>query len=107
MTIPFSRAGVWDVSFDPFSIADKFYEKVKITQPEKPTQIYDYFEPFFMHTAKAFGQLAKDIRVEFNIGDCMAALEEIRHAPKVLASDVARPKEFPIYYDRIHMSNIP
>lgn len=107
MTITSSRAGVWDVSFDPFSIAEKFYERVKIPQPENPTQIYDYFEPFFMHTAKAFGQLAKDIKIECNIDDCMAVLEEIRHAPKVLAKDVARPEEFPILYDRIHLSNIP
>lgn len=107
MAIPSSRAGVWDVSFDPFSIAEKFYGKVEIPQPKEPTQVYDYFEPFFVHTAKAFGQLAKDIKVECNIDDCMAALEEIRYASKILAKDVARPEEFPIMYDRIHLSNIP
>lgn len=107
MTILFSRSGVWNVAFDPFSIAEKFYENVKIPQPKKPTQIYDYFEPFFVHTAKAFSQLAKDIKVEFNIDDCMAALEEIRYAPKVLARDIARPEAFPICYDRIQLSNTP
>lgn len=107
ITTLFSRANVWDVSFDPFSIAEKFYEKVDIPVPEEPTQLYDYFEPFFTQTAKAFAQLTKDIKVECDIGDCMAGLEQIRYSHKILATDVRRPEEFPITYDRIHLSNIP
>lgn len=60
-----------------------------------------------MHTAEAFGQLANDIKVEFSIDDCMLALEQIRYSTKIVASDVKRPEEFPVAYDRIHLSNIP
>lgn len=101
------RAGVWDVSFDPFSIAEKFYENVKIPEPERPTQLYDYFEPFFMHTAKAFSQIGSNTKIECNIDDCLGALEEIRFSDKIVHKGVDRPDKFPRTYDRIHLSNIP
>ena len=102
-----SRAGVWDVSFDPFRIAEHFYEKSNIPLPKNPKQIYDYFEPFFLLAAKSIARLAPRIKIECAIDDVNNALEFIHHSPDITHTGHDRPLEFPVNYDRIHLSNIP
>lgn len=101
------RAGQWDVSFDPFSIAEMLYAGIDFPAPEEPTQIYDYFEPLFLFAVESLRHLGENVKVEFNIDDCCSTLEEIRFSDKVVLQDVQRPVEFPRVYDRIHLNNIP
>ncbi|KAH0609098.1 uncharacterized protein H6S33_001326 [Morchella sextelata] len=102
-----TEAGVWDVSFDPFSFVEMLYGKVDISLPQEPTQLYDYFEPLFMNTANSLNHFGGIFKVELNVGDCCGALEEIRYGSKVSRRDVERPMDFPRIYDTIHLSNLP
>lgn len=102
-----NRAGVWDVSFDPFSFVGMLYGGVEISLPQEPTQLYDYFEPLLIRIADSLHHLGDIFKIEMNVGDCCGALEEIRYASKVFRRDVERPMDFPRTYDTIHLSNLP
>lgn len=102
-----NRAGVWDVSFDPFSFVEMFYDKVDMSLPQEPTQLYDYIGPLFITIASSLNHFGGMFKIELNIGDCCGALEEIRYGSKASRRDVERPMGFPRIYDTIHLSNLP
>jgi hypothetical protein len=59
---------------------------------------------FFLEAAKAIQYLGVRLQVEAILGDYVDAAEKIQFS---LYDAEARPKEFPVLYDRIHLSNVP
>jgi hypothetical protein len=96
---------MFDVGFDPFeSVNNHFpYDEVS-NKPRNPDRLFEHMKPFFLDAAKAIGYLGDRLKVEAILGDYVDVAEKIEFG---LFDTSTRPKEFPILYDRIHLSNVP
>ena len=102
----------FDVGFDPFEELDRFpYDEVS-TKPRNPDRLFDHIAPFFIDAAKAIKQLEGRFLVEAILGDYADVAEKIQFG---LYKGTAvgggredlRPRDFPVLFDRIHLSNVP
>lgn len=98
----------FDVGFDPFEALDHFpYDEVS-TKPRNPDRLYDHMAPFFIDTAKAIKQLKGRLQVEAILGDYADVAEKIQFGLfKDMAGEDRCSKDFPVLFDRIHLSNVP
>lgn len=69
-----------------------------------PDRLFEHMKAFFLEAAKAIGYLGEKLKVEAILGDYVDVAEKIQFG---LYDAEVRPKEFPILYDRIHLSNVP
>jgi hypothetical protein len=60
-------------------------------------------KPFFLDAAAAFEYLGERLKIEAVLGDYVDFAEKVQFG----LCDPIRPEEFPVLYDRIHLSNIP
>jgi hypothetical protein len=115
----------YDFSHDPFEAIDSFKRPSMETfllslldqSTETPTEtsFYEFLAPFFANVADAIKVLQGRIQVEVLHDEFVDICEEIRfgvypkeHGRRTKAADVElRPKNFPVTFDRIHMSNVP
>lgn len=99
------RKELFDLGFDPFeSIENHFpYDEVS-SKPVRPDRLVEHMKPFFLNAAKAIGSLSERFRVEAILGDYVEVAEKIQHG---LYDAQTRPKEFPVLYERVHLSNVP
>ncbi|KAF8333035.1 uncharacterized protein EI90DRAFT_617795 [Cantharellus anzutake] len=95
------------LSHDPFRIASEFFNSQvpKNFKPDDYTaSLYDYSVAFFSRAAegvrKSF-QYPSSLMIELIASDGLRAMECIR------LSSLGREPEWPILYDRIHLSNVP
>ncbi|KAF8309535.1 uncharacterized protein EI90DRAFT_3296564 [Cantharellus anzutake] len=95
------------LSHDPFRIASEFFNSQvpKNFKPDDDTaSLYDYSVAFFSRAAegvrKSF-QYPSSLMIELIASDGLRAMESIR------LSSLGREPEWPILYDRIHLSNVP
>jgi len=93
-----------DVAFDPFASASHFPYNEVSNKPKNPDRLYEHMAPFFIGAAKAIKHLEGRFKVEVVLGDYAEVAEKICFD---LYSEDARPKEFPVLFDRIHLSNVP
>ncbi|KAI9645883.1 hypothetical protein NHQ30_005319 [Ciborinia camelliae] len=109
----------YDVGTDPFSALESLapgFETLP-TKTKNPTRLYDYFAPFFIDAAQSIKYLKGRLQVEAIHGDYVDIAEKLRFklyrdedssdSQEVTASKIIRRKEFPILYDRVHLSNVP
>lgn len=100
-----------DCFFYPFDVAERFYLKTGLKEPERPTCLYDYVAPFFIEVAHAMKHLDARLCIEVICGEMSAVMEMMRygfldHRNKD-HSDESDVRSLPTQFDRIHMSNIP
>ncbi|KUJ10969.1 uncharacterized protein LY89DRAFT_759958 [Mollisia scopiformis] len=84
------------------------------TQPDFPNGLLEYLTPIFIDTAKAMKKLKGRFQIEAMVGDALDLCESLRFIlyhdaadPSATAAIGTRPKEFPVLFDRVHLSNIP
>jgi hypothetical protein len=96
---------LFDVDFDPFESIDNHfpYDEVS-TKPVNPDRLFEHMRSFFLEAAKAIQYLGVRLKVEAILGDYVDVAEKNQFS---LYDAEARPKEFPVLYDRIHLSNVP
>ncbi|KUJ24365.1 uncharacterized protein LY89DRAFT_19491 [Mollisia scopiformis] len=107
----------YDIGHDPFQARESFEDKTLPSQPLKPSRLYDYLSPFFQDVANAIKHLRGRIQVEAMLGDFVDTAESIRFGlyhdkddtspSSSIITTNSRPRDFPILYDRIHLSNVP
>jgi hypothetical protein len=95
---------MFDLGFNPFEAIDHFAYLEVQTKPNRPDRLFEHMKPFFLEAAKAIEYLGERLKVEAILGDYVDVAEKIQFG---LYETVTRPKEFPILYDRIHLSNVP
>jgi hypothetical protein len=94
---------LFDVGYDPFESLDHFpYDEVT-SKPLRPDRLFEHMKPFFLDAAAAFEYLGERLKIEAVLGDYVDFAEKVQFG----LCDPIRPEEFPVLYDRIHLSNIP
>jgi hypothetical protein len=95
---------LFDVGYDPFESLDHFpYDEVT-SKPMKPDRLFEHMKPFFLDAAKAIEHLGERLKIEAVLGDYVDFAEKVQFG---LYDPGARPAEFPVLYERIHLSNVP
>jgi hypothetical protein len=103
----------YDLSHDPFEFINRYYS-ASLKRPEGASCLYDYVSVFFLKVASAIKHLNGRLQVESVHGDFVDLCERVRFGVynkedlgEGFEAAFVRPKDFPTFYDRIHMSNVP
>lgn len=100
----------YDLGHNPFDAIRALGDRKLPAQSRSTRRLYDYVAPFFVEVADGLRQMAGRVCVEVTLGDCLDVAEKIHHGvygPVTGDSSEVRPSDFPVRYDKIHLSNIP
>ena len=98
-------------NWHPFDYLPRRFGKIDI--PEKATRLYDWaVEAAYGSYARMVWRLTRRLRIELTLADVFEQLEELqrvgtlshRNSEELSGKDVS---DWPVKYDRIHLSNIP
>lgn len=109
----------FDIGTDAFSALESLGPEFETlpTKAKNPERLFDYFAPFFIDFAQSIKYLKGRLQVEAMHGDYVDVAEKLRFelyrdedssvSSETSISTIIRRKDFPVLYDRIHLSNVP
>ncbi|QSZ30611.1 hypothetical protein DSL72_000168 [Monilinia vaccinii-corymbosi] len=102
--------------YDPFDLARTLVcENIMLSKKMNPSRLFDHVEPFFRAVAKAIKKLGARLQAEVVLGDYIDVAERLNFNLYYDPNDHdestklghPRPKNFPLLYDCITLSNLP